>query len=198
MHQNIRTAHQAQALKRSAWARAARAARLQDHGLTWVDTLGGALGGAGLHALGCAVGWALSGTWLYAGINTCGGTDLHTLGGARLYALGNTRLHTLGGAGRGALSGTGCWADLHARRGARLHADAAAGLRAHRLAGLHALGGFLHTNGRGQAGLLALLAERHTSDVLVKLKAKRRDISIQDLRPFFLSCNSQPELLKHT
>lgn len=142
------------------------------------------------------MGWALSGTWLYAGINTRWGTDLHTLGGARLHTLGDTRLHTLGGAGCGALSGTGCWADLHARRGARLHTDAAAGLHAHRLAGLHALGGFLHTNGRGQAGLFALLTERHTSDVLVKLKANKRDISSQDLRPFFLSCSSQPELLK--
>jgi len=240
MHRSIRAACKAHAWRRSAWARADRAARLQAHGLAWINTLGGthlhAWGWAGLHALGWALrgtwlradvdalrgteihtlgaagrgalggtrihalGWALRGTRLRADVDALRGTELHALGAAGRGALGGTRLHALGAAGRGALGGTGRWADLHTRCGARLHADAAAaGLHAHRLAGLHALGALLRTNGRGQAGLLALLVVGHPPEVLLKLKAKRRrEIQNQDTCSFYLSRNSQPELLQNT
>lgn len=199
---------------RAAWFQAHRLAGINALGGTHLHTwgwaglhaLGAALGDAGLHTLGGALGWALSGTWLYADVDALRGADIHTLGAAGLHALGaagrgalgGTRLYTLGGAGCGALGGTGCCADLYARCGAWLHTDAAAGLHAHRLAGLHTFGAFLHTNGRGQAGLFALLIARHPSELLVKLKTKiKREIQNQDTHLFFLSHNSQPELLKH-
>ena len=78
---------------------------------------------------------------------------LHTLRDALSAALGAAGLHTLGAAARGALRGTGVLADLHTLCWARLHADVAAGL--------HTLAAFLQADGRGQAGLLALLVVRH-------------------------------------
>lgn len=215
-------------LRQLAWVRADGAAWLQAHGLTCITllsahlhacrraglhTLGAALADAGLHALGGAVGRALGGTGLYAGIDACGGTDLdalraaglHALGGALGGALGAAGLHALGGTACGALGGTGSRADfhtlrgtdLHALRGAWLHADVAAGLHAHCLAGLHTLVAFLHADGRGQAGLLALLVVRHPSGVLAKLEAKTRERQDQDICLFSVSHSSQPKPLKH-
>jgi len=149
------------------------------HAWCWagLHALGAALGAALLHARNRALRRALGGTGLDAGIDACRGTDIHTLSGAlgaaRLHTLGDTLsaarlhtlrdalsaalgaagLHTLGAAARGALRGTGVLADLHTLCWARLHADVAAGL--------HTLAAFLQADGRGQAGLLALLVVRH-------------------------------------
>jgi len=125
------------------------AARLHTLG----DTLGATLSAARLHALGDTLGAALSAARLHTLGDTLSAARLHTLRDALSAALGAAGLHTLGAAARGALRGTGVLADLHTLCWARLHADVAAGL--------HTLAAFLQADGRGQAGLLALLVVRH-------------------------------------